>query len=112
MLPGRGIVINSTNPTIAQNSSIITADHMVQISAQVVTTGASTGNVVLQASNDPPTLTPKNWTPVPLATVAVAGAESVMMPLTEVCYAWLRFVYTPTAGAAGTLIVQFKSNGF
>ena len=54
----------------------------------------------LQASNDEqPDLrnagwVPTNWSDISGATVAISGAGAFLIPKTDLCYQWVRVVYT------------------
>jgi hypothetical protein len=99
-------------------SSAIDSQNLLSFSAQAVVTGSSpVGVVKLQASNDFPVagdlspFTPTNWSDVANVTVAVTDAGVFLIPKTEICYQWVRFVYTKTSGT-GAVTVNFKAIGF
>ena len=112
MLPSTSQIINKAIASTNQTSAPISAMHIINMSVQAVVTGASTGTVKVQFSNDSPGGLPTNWNDIPTATVATAGAGSFSIPIFDVCYVWVRFAYTVTAGAAGVITVSYKSNGF
>ncbi len=69
-------------------------------SVQAVTSGTGAGTVKIQASNDPylPESEPVNWTDVASITTTLTGtAGSFLIPKFDVCYQWLRTVFTSTA---------------
>jgi hypothetical protein len=92
-------------------SAAIPALNLFYCSAQISTVGGGAGTLVIQASNDdfvngsPPV----NWSPIPGATVTVTGPGAYLIPKTDLCYQWVRLVYTNTD--AGTISVVFKALG-
>lgn len=86
--------------------------------------GANAGTVKLQGSNDIcafgnmaiPDFTPTNWVDVPTAQVdgsgTVAAGAAVVLSLKNNTYSWIRAVWTPGGGAAGTITGVINSQGF
>lgn len=108
--------IPSSSAAVDQNGAAISSRQEFYISAQAVVTGTSTGTLKLQFSNDivnpvlgPPTIT--NWSDIPSATVAVAGAGVYAIPKTEICYEYVRAVFVHTNAAAGTISCNTKVIG-
>ena len=97
----------------------IPINQVFSISAQVIVTGSSTGSLQLQVSNDPQqglqvdskgNFIPNNWSNLGSAvTVTTAGVQ--LVPQTQVCYSWLRAVWTKNNGSAGTITVNIASQG-
>ena len=92
-------------------SVLIPSMSLFAISAQITATGAGAGTLKMQASNDQPSdnSQPTNWVDITGATVTVAGAGAYMIPKTEICYQYVRFVYTNTG--TGTIKVITKALG-
>lgn len=99
----------------------IDASQVLAASAQVVTTGTSTGNLKFQFSNDTPAqcttdskgkLQPTNWTDIASQTVAVAGSGVVAILKFDCCYQFLRTFFVHTNAAAGTITVEVNTKGF
>ncbi len=93
-------------------TAAIPALNLFYCSAQITATGAGAGTLVIQASNDDftsPTTPPVNWSPIPAATITVTGAGAFLIPKTDLCYQWVRLVYTNTG--SGTVSVVFKALG-
>lgn len=88
---------------------IDTANH-VQISAQAVVTGTSTGTLFMQYSDD--LVSPTNWSPMSSATVSIAGAGVYAIEKQDVCYRYVRLVFTHTNAASGTISATYKTNGY
>lgn len=109
-------VMNALDGSIDHNSAAIQTMNIFQMSAQVVATGASTGTVKLQFSNDivnpsTPPAAPTHWSDIPSATVSVSAAGVFAIPKTDICYEFVRVVYTHTNGSAGTISVNIKALG-
>lgn len=93
-------------------TAAIPALNLFSCSAQATSTGSGAGTLIIQASNDDfpsPNTPPVNWTAIPSATVAVSGAGAFLIPKTDLCYQWVRLVYTNTG--TGTISVVFKALG-
>ena len=102
-----------TQAAATVTSAAIPALNLFACSVQIATTGSgAAGTLVLQASNDDSNASnfvPTNWAAVPTASVSVSGAGSFLIPKLDVCYQWLRVVYTNTG--SGTIQVVFKALG-
>ena len=108
--------MSNLSAATTQHSSAITGDQVVQCSVQAVVTGTSTGTLFLEFSDDitDPTVsiqTPTNWSPVPSATVAIAGAGVYAIPVTEMCYGHFRLSFTAGNAATGTISANIKTAG-
>jgi hypothetical protein len=93
-------------------TAAIPALNLFYCSAQIAVTGAGAGTLTLQASNDDLkgyNTAPVNWSNIPSATVVVAGSGAYLIPKTDLCYQWVRLMYTNTG--AGTISVVFKALG-
>jgi hypothetical protein len=109
-------LLAAASAAVDQTTGAINAENLFQISAQVVTTGTSTGALKMQFSNDivnpsVPETAPTNWTDVTSATVTVSAAGAVGIMKTDLCYQWIRFVWTKNNGAAGLITVTVKALG-
>ncbi len=111
-----------TTLTAANNASTngpaIKVDQCFAVSVQAISTGTPTGTVKLQASNDPnpapastSTFTPTNWSDISGATVNVTTTGAVLIPKTDLCYNFIRAVYTDTAANVATIIANADSSG-
>lgn len=90
----------------------VTANQLFACSAQITTTGAGAAGVLkLQASNDNFTssVAPANWTDISSATVTVAAPGVMLIPKTDLCYNWIRLVYTNSG--TGTVSVVLQAQG-
>lgn len=104
---------------VTGNSAAVDSSAMTSISVQAsFTDAAAAGTLKLQCSNDhnpygnlPGDFTPTNWNDVPSGSVVVAAGATSLIPSTDVCYQWIRLVWTRTAGA-GTFTATIKSDGY
>ncbi len=110
MRPSSELVINSANGATV-NAAAIKCDQVFQCSVLVTTTSTLTGTAKIQVSNDPytPGQTPTNWSDLASASVAVAGAGTVNIPKIDLCYNWIRVVWTNSTNT-GTLKVYVRTN--
>ena len=88
-----------------------TSLNLLYMSAQITATGAAAGTLKMQASNDdfPNSTPPVNWSDVAGVSVVVSGAGAFLIPKTDICYQWIRFVYTNTG--TGTISLVLKAQG-
>ena len=111
------LTVPTISAAVSQVSPIaILDDQLFMCSAQVVTTGTSTGVAKLQASNDvifaqAASGQPTHWFDIPGASVAVAGAGTVGIVKTELCYQYIRVVFTAGNAASGTITVNVQVAG-
>jgi hypothetical protein len=96
------------------NGPAIDSENLFQVSAQIAASAGAAGTMKLQASNDVnenfvSQFAPANWSDIPSASILVTGPGAFLIPNTEVCYQWIRVVYTNTG--TGTISVVFKALG-
>jgi len=92
-------------------SAAISSHKLIWCSCQITSTGSGAGTLQLQASNDPIvnlSTTPQNWSNIGTPAV-VSGAGAFMIPQFQICYTWVRAVYTNTG--SGTISAQFFAQG-
>lgn len=86
----------------------------------VPTTGdlSATGTLKIQASNDnpenassPSAFTPTNWADIPSATSAIASGVGPAIVIGNMCFAYIRAVYTSASGGTTTLVVNMNVLG-
>lgn len=93
-------------------TAAIPALNLFYCSVQITTTGSGAGTLSIQASNDEShaaNFVPVNFSDIPSATITVTGAGAFLIPKTDLCYQWVRLVYTNTG--TGTISVVFKALG-
>lgn len=87
--------------------------NVLSISVQLVVTGGGTpvGTFKLQYSNDQPvTGSPTNWSDIANATAAITDDGVFSIGKTDVCFEWMRLVWTRTSGV-GFVTARVKSLG-
>lgn len=77
------------------------------------------GTVKVQASNDPypygyiaSDFVVTNWVDIPDATATISSGASAIISLPQLCYRWLRVVYTRASGGSTTINVNMNGIGF
>lgn len=94
-------------------TAAIPALNLFSCSVQLAATGAgAAGTLKIQASNDHPVAAntvPTNWSDITGASVSVSGAGAYLIPKTDLCYEYIRLVYTNSG--TGTISVVFKALG-
>jgi len=113
-----GTVMNTTI-----NSQAIDMQQLWGCAIQAVFTATPTGTFKIQASSDPATSYNSgngqganpivNWTDVANSSYAVTASGNYMWNIFDVCYNWVRLVYTDTSGgtSTATLMVQINAKG-
>jgi hypothetical protein len=106
------IAVSSSDLSSANGSAIVSG-YLLQLSAQAVVTGSSpVGTLKVQCSNDSPGIVggPVNWSDISGATVSVTGTGSFLIPKIDICYQWIRLVWTKTSGT-GAVTVRLQAIG-
>lgn len=98
-----------------QASVGIPTQNMFSMSVQIVATGSPVGVAKVQVSNDeavsvPNQIVPTNWNDLSGATVNVTSNGSFLIPKFDVCYNYVRIVYTKTSGT-GAITANVKGLG-
>lgn len=106
-------IINAADASTNQTSILVKSENLHLASLHVITTGTAVGSVKLQASNDEPAnnVAPNNWADITGATVAISGAGSYLIPNLDICYNYVRAVYTFTSGT-GTVSAKVHMIGY
>ena len=112
--------LSAADASVNQAGSAIPIQQVYAVSAQIVTTGTSTGSLQLQVSNDLASacttdsngnLVPANWANLGSA-VTISAAGVLAVAKTDVCHQFLRAVYTKNNGASGLITVNLNTQGF
>lgn len=112
--------LNNADASIDEAGIAIPISQVGYISAQIITTGLSTGSLQLQVSNDPSNglaadangnLIPTNWSNLGSA-VSMSAASVSLIGVTQVCFKWLRAVWTHTNGSDGTVTANINTQAF
>jgi len=112
-------VIVAQNDAVSQASAQIDTGQMFRMSAHAFfSDSTAAGTLVLQASDDPtqfgnlPSLVKiTDWITIPNTSQTVTAGSSVLIPSTEICYRWVRVLWTPSAGS-GTISVNINTLGY
>lgn len=114
-------IIDGGDATGAITSGKIDARQVYAFSAGIISSdNTNAGTLKFQASNEPcpygnvaAAFTPAaaSWFDIPSASATIAAGATNKVAKTDACYAWIRAVWTPSAGA-GTLTVQLNTQGF
>lgn len=110
------VALNAIDASANSESAAIPASRWLYVSMQSVMTGASTGAVKIQISNDivNPVVTgwaPTNWKDLTGAASTINTAGVSMVEKKDLCYAWVKVVYTKNNGSAGALSVNLQMIG-
>jgi len=106
-------ILNAADASTNQNSQIVKSENLHLASLHVIMTGTAAGTVKFQASNDEPMngTNPSNWVDISGATVSVSAAGQFLIPKLDVCYNYLRAVYTFSSGT-GTVTAKLHMIGY
>jgi len=96
------------------NSQAISLNQIFGYAIQGVITGTPTGTVSLQASNDPNSISPTNWSTITGTSQSVAAAGTFFYNVADVEYTWMRLVYTDGSSGSSTAVMNavFNLKGF
>lgn len=101
-------ILNAGDMSLTLHSQVVDLANLVLGSIQSIFTGAPTGSLYLEVSNqiiaqggDPDALVTQ-WSQVSSSVVAVAAAGDFMHIISNMGYRWVRLSYVP-AGGNGTL---------
>lgn len=77
---------------------------------------AAAGTLKIQCSNDipvgaPAAFTPTNWNDVPNATSTIASGVGPAIVIAQMCFAYIRAVYTRSGGGSTTIVVNMNVLG-
>jgi hypothetical protein len=110
-------IVLSAPDTASQNGIQIDSNQLVAASFQAVfgDTDAA-GDIKIQMSNDicndryqASAFTVTNWTDVPSATASVTSGASVVISIPQMCYRWIRVVFTSSNAGATTIVVNMNA---
>ena len=106
-------ILNAKDASLNQNSVAVDSQNMSFASVVVKMTGTAAGTVKIQASNDEPTTAagPNNWVDISGASVAVSAAGTFIIPKLDICYQYVRVVYTFSSGT-GTVTASLHMIGY
>jgi hypothetical protein len=93
--------------TASVTSSPVDSRNLVEISGQVLAPASALGTLTLQGSDD--ATSPVNFTDIPGTATPVSGAGTYLLPKTDLCYEYVRCVYTDIGGTG--LEINLKALG-
>lgn len=105
-------ILNNVNTASATSSAV---DVNQAVSASFVPTMGditAAGTVKIQCSNDNPparytgTFVPTNWADVPNATSTIALGVGPAIVIPNMCFSYIRAVYTRTSGGSSTVVIN------
>lgn len=108
------LVFTAQDISTTSTSAAFRVNYGLSFSIQAVFSGGGSpvGVLKVQLSNDSPTTgNPVNWSDLAGATVSVSADGVVHIPKTEICYQFLRFIYTTTSGT-GVCTARLNVIGF
>src|SRR4051812_44891043 len=106
------LLLNAVPAFTTVNSGAVNVTQCFAASFQSVATVDGAGTVKVQFSNDPAGLNspaPTNWSDIASATMAISGSSGVVgLAKIDLCYNWVRVVFTASGGTTGALSVRMK----
>ena len=106
----------SASDATSQNGDQIDANQLISASfhAYFGDTSAA-GSIKIQASNDVApiqqagTFVVSNWVDIPSATASVTSGGAVLITINQVCYRWMRAVFTQNSAGSTTVNVNMEA---
>lgn len=103
--------------TSSQTGSKVDANQLVAASFAIRFGDAgANGTFKIQASNDPTpdgylasTFTPTNWVDIPNQSASITSGASALLTISNMCYRWVRAVYTRSSGGSSTVNVDMDA---
>ena len=108
------ISILSASDATSQTGAAVDANQLVSASFQsIFGDSAAAGTVKLQASNDAvvaPTQ-PSNWSDIPSATATVTAGVAPLIVIPNMCFRYVRAVFTQTTPGSSNVTVKMNALG-
>lgn len=105
--------LSSVDASLSHNGPAIDASQLLQASAIINCSSTASGTIKFQASNDFGNslagTVPANWVDIPSASVTLSAVTVAIIPKIDLCYQWIRIVYT--SGGTGSVTVRMKAHG-
>lgn len=120
MRPNCSPIMNALDASKAENSVVLDAQFLYRMSGQAVfSSNTLAGSLQLQFSDDLAAglSVDSNGKPIPVnwsnigSSIAVTSGATTAIPLTELCYRWVRVTWTQTGGT-GTITLNANTIGF
>lgn len=112
------VIILSADDSASATGAAFDAGQIVSASFQAFCGDATAnGTIKIQASNDNPAssgtaravFVPTNWTDIPSASASITSGASVIIPIYNMAYSYIRAVYTRSSGGSSTITVAMNS---
>ncbi len=102
------LAINGVANSSTVLSAAISSRFFTSVSAVATfTDAAAAGTLKLQTTNDIAVNSATKWVDVPSTSQTVASGATTLIPITQVCYEWLRISFA-SSGGGGTFTVRLK----
>ena len=106
-------ILNASSSSVSQIGSAIDVNQVVSASFQAVFGGSIGGTVKIQCSNDLPTnerqlFVPTNWSDIPNATSTITAGAGPAIVIGNMCFSYIRAVWTYSSGSATTVVVNMN----
>lgn len=106
--------------SVTVNSKVLGLELILSYAVQAIFTGTPDGTFKLQASNDPypdasfglAAFVPTNWVDVADSSVTQTDTTPIMINYQFPGYRWVRAVFTPNGGSAGTMTIRAYAKGY
>lgn len=116
----RNVCVNilSATDTASHNGSAVPSNQLVSASFQAYFgDDTAAGTFKIQASNDfsisgtqmPSAFTPTNWVDIPNASVSITSGGSALITIANMCYQYVRAIYTSDSGGSSTINVEMNA---
>jgi len=103
-------ILNAANTASATGSSFDVNQAVSASFVPVCGDATAAGTLKLQCSADiiPTNVTPTNWVDIPNATSAIASGTGPAIVIGNMCFKYIRAVYTRTSGGSTTITVNMN----
>ena len=113
------VIILSASDASSQSGMQVDTNQILCASFQAVFGDATAvGTVKIQASNDiynsgytPGSFAVTNWSDIPSASATITAGGIALIPKTDLCYRWIRAVYTSSSGGSSTVNITMNALG-
>jgi len=111
------VKILSAGDTSSQTGSSYFTGQLVSASfAPVFGDVTAAGTLKIQCSNDvpvgaPQSFIPTNWSDIPNATSTIVAGVGPAIVIPNMCFGWIRAVYTRASGGSSTVVVNMNQLG-
>lgn len=109
-------ILSAVDTSSQTGSSYFTGQLVSASFAPVFGDATAAGTLKIQCSNDVPTgapqsFIPTNWCDIPSATSTIASGVGPAIVIPNMCFGYIRAVYTRSGGGSSTIIVNMNQLG-